>query len=204
MRIELYSDWHSGRPHYAGMTGSCPAGKCPRCGSEWRVVLRAPAGACLSIRVALRPVRRERFGTVLRVGPERRVPPIRSPPGTAAQASMAHAQRFMDALEHDHSPREIASIPAETIDGFKLRNGVARMTPPASCPSTSMRSSCAVIRARTPGAAQRHNGGGDNGPTASLADASERGCGASASSGCAAIGRTASTARCVRDRYVSR
>lgn len=76
----------------------------------------------------------------------------------------------------------------------------------AACflPSTSMRSSCAVIRARTPGAAQRHNGGGDNGPTASLADASERGCGASASSGCAAIGRTASTARCVRDRYVSR
>jgi hypothetical protein len=54
------------------------------------------------------------------------------------------------------------------------------------------------------GAAQRHNGGGDNGPTASLADASERGCGASASCGCAAIGRTASTARCVRDRYVSR
>ena len=120
------------------------------------------------------------------------------------QASRARAQRFMDALEHDHSPREIASIPAKTIDGFKIRNGVARITPHASCPSTSMRSPCAVIRARTLGAAQRHNGGGDNGPTASLADASERGCGASASSGCAAIGRTASTARCVRDRHVSR
>ena len=166
--------------------------------------LRAPAGACLSVRLALRPVRRSAFGTVLRVRSRASGSANRSPPGTAAQASRARAQRFMDALEHDHSPREIASIPAETIDGFKIRNGVARITPPASCPSTSMRSSCAVIRARTPGAAQRHNGGGDNGPTASLADASERGCGASASSGCAAIGRTASTARCVRDRYVSR
>src|SRR5260370_42647473 len=100
--------------------------------------LRAPAGACLSIRPALRPVRRERLrdrikGPVQSVGVRQfahRLVLRDRHRGHALNALWTRGNTIIRRLK-------LLPSPAETTYGFKIRNGVPRLGPTASCRSTS-------------------------------------------------------------------